>query len=99
RAAPEAGRPVAPATPPEAVEQAAPGAPADGRPAEPQAGDHPLGTAEGERTVEGFCMRCKQHRTMSDVRITVAANGRRAARGTCPVCGARMSTFLPNRDR
>jgi hypothetical protein len=85
--------------PAEAVEQAAPDAeepPAAGAVAPAEA--HPLGTAEGERTVEGYCMRCKEHRTMSDVQIATAANGRRSARGVCPVCGAKMSTFLPNTD-
>jgi hypothetical protein len=52
--------------------------------------------AEAEAIV-GYCARCKSRRTISDAREETTDSGRRAARGTCPVCGAKMFTFLPNK--
>lgn len=49
----------------------------------------------GTEAIDGYCMRCKQRRTMADVHIEMTDNGRRAARGTCTVCGAKMAKFLP----
>jgi hypothetical protein len=40
-------------------------------------------------------MRCKERRTMAQARIEITESNRRAARGTCPVCGATMFKFLP----
>jgi Domain of unknown function (DUF5679) len=45
--------------------------------------------------VVGYCVRCKTKRTISDAHEDTTESGRRAARGVCPVCGAKMFTFLP----
>lgn len=45
--------------------------------------------------VTGYCVRCKTKRTISDAHEEITESGRRAARGICPVCGAKMFTFLP----
>ncbi len=45
--------------------------------------------------VVGYCVRCKTKRTISDAHEDITESGRRAARGVCPVCGAKMFTFLP----
>jgi hypothetical protein len=45
--------------------------------------------------VVGYCVRCKTKRTISDAHEDITESGRRAARGLCPVCGAKMFTFLP----
>ncbi len=60
--------------------------------AEPQRAA-PAPEAAGD--IEGYCMRCRARRTMAGVRIETTETGRRAARGTCPVCGANMYKFLP----
>jgi hypothetical protein len=44
--------------------------------------------------VTGYCVRCKTKRTISDAHEETTESGRRAARGTCPICGANMFTFL-----
>lgn len=48
--------------------------------------------------VIGYCARCRQTRTMADPRAEITPRGRRAARGHCSVCGARMYTWLPSDD-
>jgi Domain of unknown function (DUF5679) len=58
----------------------------------------PQDTAAGAgEAIVGYCARCKSRRTISDAREETTDSGRRAARGTCPVCGAKMFTFLPSK--
>ena len=58
----------------------------------------PQDTAGGaNEAIVGYCARCKSRRTISDACEETTDSGRRAARGTCPVCGAKMFTFLPNK--
>lgn len=45
-------------------------------------------------TVEAYCVRCKTQRPMTNVQNYTTANGRAALKGTCPVCGAGMFTFI-----
>jgi uncharacterized protein DUF5679 len=45
-------------------------------------------------TVIGYCTRCREKRPIRDAHEEISENGRRAARGTCPVCGGKMYTFL-----
>jgi hypothetical protein len=52
---------------------------------------------EGELIAEevtGYCVRCKTKRPIQEAHEETTESGRRAARGTCPVCGANMFTFL-----
>jgi hypothetical protein len=44
--------------------------------------------------VLGYCVRCKTKRSIQNAHEETTESGRRAARGTCPVCGANMFTFL-----
>ena len=44
--------------------------------------------------VEGYCVKCKATRKMSDVQVVTAKNGRPTAKGKCPVCGTTMNKFL-----
>ena len=46
--------------------------------------------------VEAYCMKCREKRTMSDAQEVTMENGRRAAKGTCPQCGTKMTKFLPS---
>ena len=55
-----------------------------------------VGSAEAE--ISGYCMRCKTKRPIQDAHRETTESGRPAARGTCPVCGANMFTFLATDD-
>jgi hypothetical protein len=44
--------------------------------------------------IVGYCMRCKTKRPIKDAHEETTESGRPAARGTCPICGANMFTFL-----
>ena len=48
--------------------------------------------------VLGYCMRCKTKRPIQNPHQETTESGRPAARGTCPVCGAKMFTFLATND-
>lgn len=47
--------------------------------------------------VQAYCVKCKEKRTMKDSQEQQLDNGRRAAKGTCEVCGTKMTKFLPNK--
>ncbi|HEX9371614.1 MAG TPA: DUF5679 domain-containing protein [Roseiflexaceae bacterium] len=47
-----------------------------------------------DHEVLGYCVRCKTKRPIAGAHAEITESGRRAARGTCPVCGANMFTFL-----
>ena len=40
--------------------------------------------------IVGRCMKCKKAQTMKDPKQTTLPNGRKAVKGTCPVCGTKM---------
>lgn len=40
--------------------------------------------------IEGYCLKCKEHRLMQNPKPEWASNGSPATRGTCSVCGANM---------
>ena len=44
---------------------------------------------------EGYCVKCKAKRVMTNVKKVKMANGRPALKGTCPVCGTGMFKILP----
>jgi uncharacterized paraquat-inducible protein A len=48
---------------------------------------------------QAYCVKCKTQRTMKDSRVETLDNGRRAAKGVCPVCGTKMTKFLPNEKK
>ena len=45
--------------------------------------------------VQGYCVKCKAKRVMTNVKKVKMANGRPAMKGTCPVCGTGMFKSLP----
>jgi hypothetical protein len=51
-----------------------------------------------DEEIVGYCVRCKTKRPIKDAHEEKTESGRRAARGTCPVCGANMFTFLATND-
>jgi hypothetical protein len=42
---------------------------------------------------EGYCVKCREKREFDGQEVDLA-NGRRAAQGTCPVCGTKMNRIL-----
>jgi Domain of unknown function (DUF5679) len=42
---------------------------------------------------EGYCVKCREKRQFEGQEVELA-NGRRAAQGTCPVCGTKMNRIL-----
>jgi len=61
--------------------------------ATPEEGDE-LEDADTLEGVIGYCVRCRAKREMDGAQEEITENGRRAARGTCPVCGTTMFRFL-----
>jgi hypothetical protein len=49
--------------------------------------------------IQAYCVKCRTQRTMKDASIEETSNGRRAAKGVCPVCGTKMTKFLPNEKK
>ena len=47
--------------------------------------------------LEGFCIRCRQTKTMVGILLTTLGNGTPAVRGACPDCGTQMYKLLPKR--
>ena len=45
---------------------------------------------------EAYCVKCKAKRTVKEGTITETANGRKMAQGKCPVCGTKVTRFLPS---
>ncbi len=39
---------------------------------------------------EAYCVKCKQKREMKDAKEVTMKNGKKATKGTCPVCGTGM---------
>ncbi len=70
--------------------------------AEPATAEAPATTAPAEAStaqeVVGYCMRCRTKRPMKGAHEEISESGRRAARGTCPVCGTNMFVFLAASD-
>src|SRR5207302_7095371 len=44
---------------------------------------------------EGYCVKCKAKRKISNPQQVKMANGRPALKGVCPVCGTGMFKILP----
>ena len=43
-----------------------------------------------ELKVQGYCVKCKEKRTMKSAKMLTMANGRPACQGICPDCGTKM---------
>jgi hypothetical protein len=42
---------------------------------------------------EGYCVKCREKQEFEGHEVELA-NGRRAAQGSCPVCGTKMNRIL-----
>lgn len=47
-------------------------------------------------TYEAYCVKCKTKREIKDAHVETLDNGRKAAKGECPVCGTKLTRFLPS---
>lgn len=47
---------------------------------------------------EGYCVKCREKRTITNGRVETNEKGRRMAKGTCPVCGTNVTRFLPKEE-
>ena len=47
----------------------------------------------------GFCVKCKEKRTMANAEEVTMKNGRPAAKGKCPECGTGMYKILPGKKK
>ncbi len=47
---------------------------------------------------EGYCVKCREKRTIKDAKVVTTANGRRMAKGICPVCGTTVTRFLSSKE-
>ncbi|MBI4513918.1 MAG: hypothetical protein HY702_07390 [Gemmatimonadetes bacterium] len=43
---------------------------------------------------EGYCMKCRATRAVANPQLTELANGRKAVKGTCSVCGTGIFKIL-----
>jgi hypothetical protein len=50
--------------------------------------------AESAPTIEAYCMKCRQKRSMLLPRQITTKNGRHAMEGICPVCNTRLFRFI-----
>ena len=45
---------------------------------------------------EAYCVKCRQKRPIKNGIVEKTKSGRQAAKGTCPVCGTKVTRFLPS---
>jgi hypothetical protein len=48
---------------------------------------------------EGYCVKCREKRMVADGKVEVNDKGRRMAKGVCPVCGTKITRFLPAEEK
>lgn len=46
---------------------------------------------------EGYCVKCRTKRKVTNGAVKESPNGRRMVQGTCPVCKTKVTTFLPSK--
>ncbi len=44
---------------------------------------------------QGYCVKCKSKKEMSDAKVITMKNGRKANKGKCSSCGTSMFCILP----
>jgi len=49
-----------------------------------------------ETAQEAYCVKCKTKREIKNAHEEKMDNGRRALKGECPVCGTKLTRFLPS---
>ncbi len=49
--------------------------------------------------IVGYCVKCREKKTVKDAVVTTTKNGRRMGKGKCPDCGTTVNRFLPSEDK
>ncbi|MFM8321680.1 MAG: DUF5679 domain-containing protein [Chloroflexota bacterium] len=47
---------------------------------------------------EGYCVKCREKRKISNGAVEETASGRKMAKGKCPVCGTTVTRFLSDKE-
>lgn len=47
---------------------------------------------------EGYCVKCRQKRSIKNGTVEKTQSGRHAAKGTCPVCGTKVTRFISSAE-
>lgn len=47
---------------------------------------------------EGYCVKCREKRTITDGKVEVSEKGRKMAKGTCPVCKTKVTRFMSSKS-
>ena len=47
---------------------------------------------------EGYCVKCREKRTVKEGKVEKTAKGRSMVKGTCPVCGTTVTRFLSDKQ-
>jgi hypothetical protein len=48
---------------------------------------------------EGYCVKCREKREVTDGEVKETPNGRRMVQGECPVCSTKVTRFLPSEKK
>jgi hypothetical protein len=48
---------------------------------------------------EGYCVKCRQKRTVKEGVVKESGKGRKMAQGSCPVCGTKVTRFLASEKK
>jgi len=54
----------------------------------------PLYNEGGIGMAEGYCVKCKAKKEMKNAKEVTMKNGRKAMKGSCPVCGTGMYRIM-----
>ena len=47
---------------------------------------------------EGYCVKCREKRTVKDGKVGETSKGRPMAKGPCPECGTTVTRFLSSKE-
>lgn len=47
---------------------------------------------------QGYCVKCRQRRKITQGKVETTAKGRPMAKGPCPKCGTTVTRFLSDRQ-
>lgn len=47
---------------------------------------------------EGYCVKCREKRSIKGGNLTKTAKGKPMAKGTCPKCGTTVTRFLSEKE-
>ena len=47
---------------------------------------------------EGYCVKCRTKRIVKGAMVVKTSKGRPMAKGTCPVCGTTVTSFISDKE-